>query len=154
MTFLPLRKIAEPGTRALATEWLASLSATLADPNADRVALCRENLTALYYPEYVGNWTAAGITKVRLWLNDVNVADPLEMHFSLGRAPAFPDAGNFWQYNVGFIPPSGQWNEFEITLKGDRLTVVLNGKTVIENAESREALSLTRENVVKLYNLA
>jgi hypothetical protein len=31
--------------------------------------------------------------------------------------------------------PVGQWNEFVITLKGDRLTVVLNGKTVIENAE-------------------
>ena len=31
--------------------------------------------------------------------------------------------------------PVGEWNAFEITLKGDRLTVVLNGKTVIENAE-------------------
>lgn len=30
--------------------------------------------------------------------------------------------------------PVGQWNEFEITLKGDRLTVVLNGTTVIEDA--------------------
>jgi acetyltransferase-like isoleucine patch superfamily enzyme len=59
MPFLPLRKIAEPGTRALATEWLESISATLDDPNADRVALCRENLTALYYPEYVGNWETA-----------------------------------------------------------------------------------------------
>jgi hypothetical protein len=28
----------------------------------------------------------------------------------------------------------GQWNTFEITLKGERLTVVLNGVTVIENA--------------------
>jgi 3-keto-disaccharide hydrolase len=28
----------------------------------------------------------------------------------------------------------GQWNTFEITMKGDRLTVVLNGETVIENA--------------------
>jgi hypothetical protein len=28
----------------------------------------------------------------------------------------------------------GQWNAFEITMKGDRLTVVLNGITVIENA--------------------
>src|SRR5689334_3823772 len=28
--------------------------------------------------------------------------------------------------------PVGQWNEFEITLIGDRLTVVLNGQTVIE----------------------
>ncbi len=31
--------------------------------------------------------------------------------------------------------PVGEWNEFEITLRGDRLTVVLNGVTVIENAQ-------------------
>lgn len=31
--------------------------------------------------------------------------------------------------------PVGEWNTFEITLKGDRLTVVLNGKTVIQNAQ-------------------
>jgi hypothetical protein len=31
--------------------------------------------------------------------------------------------------------PVGEWNTFEITMKGDRLTVVLNGKTVIQNAE-------------------
>lgn len=30
--------------------------------------------------------------------------------------------------------PVGEWNTFIITMKGDRLTVVLNGKTVIENA--------------------
>lgn len=29
----------------------------------------------------------------------------------------------------------GEWNAFEITLRGDRLTVALNGKTVIENAQ-------------------
>ena len=31
--------------------------------------------------------------------------------------------------------PIGQWNRFVITMKGDRLSVVLNGKTVIENAQ-------------------
>lgn len=31
--------------------------------------------------------------------------------------------------------PVGEWNSFEITLKKDRLTVVLNGVTVIEDAE-------------------
>ncbi len=31
--------------------------------------------------------------------------------------------------------PVGEWNRFEITLKGDRITVVLNGRTVIENAQ-------------------
>jgi hypothetical protein len=31
--------------------------------------------------------------------------------------------------------PIGQWNHFEITCKGDRVTVALNGKTVIDNAQ-------------------
>jgi hypothetical protein len=31
--------------------------------------------------------------------------------------------------------PIGQWNRFIITLRGDRLTVNLNGETVIENAQ-------------------
>jgi hypothetical protein len=31
--------------------------------------------------------------------------------------------------------PIGEWNRFEITMKGDRLTVVLNGRTVLENAQ-------------------
>jgi len=31
--------------------------------------------------------------------------------------------------------PAGEWNRFRIMMKGDRLTVVLNGRKVIENAE-------------------
>jgi hypothetical protein len=31
--------------------------------------------------------------------------------------------------------PVGQWNRFEITVRGDRVTVVLNGITVIPNAQ-------------------
>ena len=31
--------------------------------------------------------------------------------------------------------PVGEWNEFEITLVGDRLSVILNGVTVIEHAQ-------------------
>ncbi|MSU48757.1 MAG: DUF1080 domain-containing protein [Opitutus sp.] len=31
--------------------------------------------------------------------------------------------------------PVGEWNSFEITMQGDRLTVVLNGQTVIKNAQ-------------------
>jgi len=30
--------------------------------------------------------------------------------------------------------PVGQWNTFEITMRGERLTAVLNGKTVIDDA--------------------
>jgi len=31
--------------------------------------------------------------------------------------------------------PIGEWNRMLITLKGDRLTVILNGQQVIENAQ-------------------
>ena len=59
MPFLPLKQITEPGARSLATEWLESLRAALADPAADRVRICRETLTALLHPEYAANWETA-----------------------------------------------------------------------------------------------
>jgi hypothetical protein len=61
--------------------------------------------------EYLGDWTAAGITQVRLWLNDVGTDDPLEMHFVIGKAFT-----NVWQYNPGFLPPLHQWAEFVVDL--------------------------------------
>jgi hypothetical protein len=61
-------------------------------------------------PEYVGNWTTAGIDQVWMWLNDVGADDQLEIHFSLG------NGGNFWQYNLGFLPPHNQWAEFVVDL--------------------------------------
>jgi len=60
--------------------------------------------------EYAGDWIAAGITQVRLWLNDVDADDPLEMHFALG------NFANFWHYDVGFLPPQNQWAEFVVDL--------------------------------------
>ena len=61
--------------------------------------------------EYQGDWQAAGVTQVRLWLNDVGTDDPLEMHFSIGIEQA-----NFWQYDIAFLPPAGQWAEFVVDL--------------------------------------
>ena len=70
-----------------------------------------------YYagPEYTGDWTAAGITQVRVELSDLATADALEIHFSLGRdqTSGSPD---FWQYNVGFIPPVNAWGDYVVDL--------------------------------------
>jgi hypothetical protein len=48
----------------------------------------------------------------------------------------------------------GEWNAFEITMQGDRLTVVLNGETVIERAQlpgvpARGALALQHHGAKK-----
>ena len=45
------------------------------------------------------------------------------------------------EVRAGVVPkvnadkPVGEWNTFEITMKGDRLTLQLNGKRVLENAQ-------------------
>jgi Domain of Unknown Function (DUF1080) len=50
------------------------------------------------------------------------------------------NAGSAAEVRAGVTPKVnadrdiGQWNSFEITMRGDRLTVVLNGVTVIESA--------------------
>jgi hypothetical protein len=55
--------------------------------------------------------------------------------------------------------PLGKWNRFLITLKGERITIVLNGKTIIENAElpgipQRGPIGLQHHNeVVEFANL-
>jgi len=61
--------------------------------------------------EYQGDWQAAGISQVRLWLNDVDADDPLEMHFTFGIEHV-----NVWQYDIAFMPPHGQWAEFVVDL--------------------------------------
>ena len=69
--------------------------------------------------EYAGDWIAAGITQVRVWLNDVNAANPLEIHFVIGRRAGtlgLTDPGNVWQFDTGFIPANQVWKEFVVDL--------------------------------------
>lgn len=60
--------------------------------------------------DYAGNWTAAGVTQVRLWLKDVGTHDALEMHVCVGNGLS----GNFWQSNTGLIPPTTGWQQFTV----------------------------------------
>lgn len=61
---------------------------------------------------YAGNWVAAGIQSVQLWLDDVDGPRPLEIHFGLG------SLDNFWQYDAGFVPPANAWAPFVVDLTG------------------------------------
>jgi flagellar hook capping protein FlgD len=67
--------------------------------------------TRSFGEEYQGNWTTAGVTQVRVWLNDVGADDPLDMHFALGNGNL-----NFWESNFGFSPPLHHWGEFVVDL--------------------------------------
>jgi hypothetical protein len=61
--------------------------------------------------EYTGDWIAAGVRSVKLWLNDVGAEDPVEIHVGIGVSNL-----NFWQYDVGFRPPHGAWQQFVVDL--------------------------------------
>jgi hypothetical protein len=61
--------------------------------------------------EYMGNWQAAGIAGIRVFLRDVGTDDPLEIRFGIG------NRFNFWQYNPAFDPPAGSWAEFVVDLR-------------------------------------
>ena len=61
-------------------------------------------------PAYAGNWVTAGITQVRVRLNDVNTSQAFEIHFGIG------NGSNFWQYNPGFVPPPNAWGAFVVDL--------------------------------------
>jgi hypothetical protein len=63
-------------------------------------------------PEYTGNWTTAGITQIRVWMNDVDNQDNFQIHLALGSGT------NFWERNTAIIPPHNQWAEFTIPLDG------------------------------------
>ena len=59
MPLLPLRGLPDRSVRAVATEWLERIAATLADPKCDRALLCRRALAEISYPEYAANWETA-----------------------------------------------------------------------------------------------
>jgi hypothetical protein len=61
-------------------------------------------------PEYAGDWIRAGVNKFHVWLNDVNSPELLEIHFAIG------NGFNFWEYNLGFVPPSRAWKEYVVDL--------------------------------------
>lgn len=82
-------------------------------------------------PEYAGDWIASGINKVRVWLNDVNTAEALEIHFSIG------NGANFWEYNVGFVPPHEAWREFVVDLSSSAAFTQIIGQGTFQAALQR-----------------
>lgn len=59
---------------------------------------------------YAGNWLAANVDRIRLYLNDVDADQALEIHVAIG------NGGNFWLYKPGFSPPENAWAQFTVEL--------------------------------------
>jgi hypothetical protein len=71
--------------------------------------------------EYSGDWWAAGVSLVRLWLNDVGANQDLEIHVVVG------NSGNFWECKTGFSPPENGWAPFSVDLSdSNNFTQIIN----------------------------
>jgi hypothetical protein len=83
--------------------------------------------TVSFGAEYAGNWLSSGIQIVKVFLNDVGPAEPLEIHFSIGNGT------NFWQYKTGFFPPHHSWAEFDVDLSlATNFTQILGSGTFVQ----------------------
>jgi hypothetical protein len=60
---------------------------------------------------YRGDYLEAGITQIRVSLNDVGTDQGLEIHVSV------VSGSTVWQYNQGFAPPENAWAEFTVALQ-------------------------------------
>ena len=59
---------------------------------------------------YAGDWLAVNVNQIRLWLNDVDADQALEIHVAIG------NAANFWLTKTGFSPPENSWAQFTVDL--------------------------------------
>ena len=76
---------------------------------------------------YPGNWIAAGITHVKVSLNDVGTADALAILFIIA------NAYSTYQYNPPFIPLHNQWSEFTVDLTNpSRFTRIIGTANLLE----------------------
>jgi hypothetical protein len=98
-------------------------------------------------PEYTGSWSAAGITQVRLWLNDVLTPEPFEIHAAIG------NDNNLWQYDIGFAPPGGRWAPFVVDLtNGADFTQLIGTQPFSEALDTVNVLLIRHDKAPYLPN--
>lgn len=61
---------------------------------------------------FAGDYLLAGVTEIRLYVNDVGADQAIEMHLSIG------NTSNLWQYDTGYSPPNGSWGQYSVPLNG------------------------------------
>jgi len=78
---------------------------------------------------FTGDYLAAGVTRIRIALNDVGADQDFAIHFGIGTV-----RDNFWLYNTAFTPPEHAWGEFEVDLTNEALFTRIRGSGTFAEA--------------------
>jgi hypothetical protein len=97
---------------------------------------------------FTGDYLAAGITRIRFWLNDVDADQDFAIHFGIGAG-----AGNFWLYNAAFTPPENAWAEFEVDLTNEALFTQIRGAGTFAEALAGAQNVLFRHDLPPLTDM-
>ena len=92
--------------------------------------------------EYTGDWQGAGVTQIRLWLNDVNTPQAFSIHVAIGQFD------NLWQYNQTFLPPLNRWGAFTVDLTDSAnftRIIGLSGKSYTYAIQNVEVLHIRHD---------
>jgi hypothetical protein len=66
-------------------------------------------------PNYQGNWSAAGITQLSFYLNDVGTDEPFSFHFLFTGGPT-GQPETTWLRDASLEPPNGSWQQYVVDL--------------------------------------
>jgi hypothetical protein len=91
-------------------------------------------------PAYQGDWTAAGITQVSFYLNDVGTANPFSFHLLLTGGPN-PLNLSTWQYDVGHQPPNNAWQLYTVDVSSS------TGWTLVRGADSFQSVLQSMDRI-------
>lgn len=75
---------------------------------------------------YTGDWRAAGVGGVTVYLNDISGVDDLEIHLWIEGPSAV------WQFDAGFRPEPGRWSLFGANLGSEEGWTRLTGTDTFE----------------------
>ena len=84
---------------------------------------------------YTGNWVAAGIQEIELFLSDVGTDDDLEVHVLISNDTSL--IATTWMHTPGFNPPDGTWAAFTADLTDESQWTRIRGtasfQSVLQN---------------------
>jgi hypothetical protein len=94
---------------------------------------------------FAGDYVAAHVTLIRLWVSDLATEQPIEVHLCIGNGVTL------WQYNIGVQPSAGTWTEYVVDLTATAQWTRILGTDTFQGALQNADRLLVRHDVAPFH---